>query len=89
MTGLRSRDFNFGIAARRRGVDCGNNLRHMRFDDGPAPFAQNDNRDLAAGKVLLIADIAVRGNDDLEPCGFGYSQKFAVSQSVPSPRELR
>ena len=35
------------------------NVGEVAFDQRPTAFAQADNRNLACGEVLLIADIAV------------------------------
>lgn len=76
----------FGIPAGRGGIDCRNNLRHIRLDDAPSSFTQDDDRDLASGKVLLKAKIAVRRHQHLKTCGLGHPQKFSIFQFFPSSR---
>jgi hypothetical protein len=53
------------------------------FDKLPSPSIQNNNRELAVLKILLIAEIAVSGDDHFKTCGPGGSQEFAVFQFVP------
>ena len=75
-----------GIATRGGAVDGGYYLRNVGLDQGPSPFSQGDYCDLAAGKILLILEIAVSGDDHVKPCGFRGHQKLSVLQFVPSPR---
>jgi hypothetical protein len=67
--GYGSRDPDLGVAARGRGGDCSGdavcvlpNARPLR-----APY-QNGEGDGAHGQVLLVANAAVSGDQDLEAC---------------------
>ena len=45
----------------------------------PSALAQDDDGDFAAGKILLIAEIAVCGDQNLKSRSFGSGEEFAVS----------
>jgi hypothetical protein len=53
-------------------------------DESPSPLTQDHNRNLAAGKVLLIAEILVGGHMHFEAGGLGFVQQLAVFQFFPS-----
>src|ERR1700674_3790860 len=75
-----------GITARRRSVDCGDNLRDMPLDYAPSPVANDNKSDLAPCQVLLVTEIAVRSHQHFKACGFGNGEEFAVVQFFPSAR---
>ena len=81
---LPVRDVRLGKAARSGRLHRCDNLRNMGFDETLPPLTQYDNRNLAACKILLIAEIFVRRNQHFESCGLGFIQQFAVFQLFPS-----
>jgi hypothetical protein len=50
---------NLGVAAWAGCVDGRKDFGDVPFDDAPAALTQDDKSDLAPGKVLLIAEVAV------------------------------
>ncbi len=72
------------IAARRGGCDSGQHVRQMIEDDWPHTCGQLDQCDLSLGEVLLIADVAVTGDQDREASGLGSTDQRAVFGCRPS-----
>jgi hypothetical protein len=77
-TNLIERDVHFSVGAGSGHVDGGNHLRDMPLNGAPSALAQNDHGDFAAGKVLLVGQIAVSGDQDIKSRSFGGGEKFTV-----------
>src|ERR1019366_7623481 len=65
------------------GVHGGDDLGNTPFDKAPSSLSQYDNGYLAVRKVLLVADVFVCRHQNLEPCGLGLAEQFAVLQFFP------
>jgi hypothetical protein len=80
---LLERNLHLGEAARCRRVYCRNDLGNAGLDKCPASLSEHDDRNLAACKVLLIAEILVRRHQHFKACGFGLVQEVAIVQFFP------
>ena len=74
-------DFDFGIAARCRCVNRGDDPGNLRLDRRPVVRTQNHQCHLSAGKVLLIPDLLIRRDEQLEGRLFRRLQKRTVRQT--------
>jgi len=74
-------DVHLGKAPRRRRLHRRNDLRNVWSDEGPSPQAQHHYGNLAALKILLVAEILVRGDKYLETCRLGWFSNSPFSNS--------
>ena len=65
------RNVDLNKATRHGGVDSVNNALNVRAELRPLLTAKNDDDDFPAHKVLLIAQILIRGQQNIEPGSFG------------------
>jgi hypothetical protein len=78
------RNIHFSASAGRGRVDRGNDPRDMPLDGALSALPQNDDGNLAVGKVLLVAQIAVCGDQNFKSRSFGSIEEFTVSQLLPT-----
>ena len=78
------RDFDFLIAASDRRIHRRYNFVEMEFDVRPLLVAEDDDRNSAPGKILLITDILVRSKKQLVASIFSFTQQLAILEFVPA-----
>ena len=74
-------DANLDVAAWASRVNGLGNDRKHPLKPRPTGREQNNDSYRAVGQVLLVLEIAVRGDKDLEPGAFSSGNQFAVLQS--------
>jgi hypothetical protein len=78
---LLERNFHFGIAAGCTGVYCGDNSIEIQLNQRPLLVAENDQCKFSARKILLVADIFVRGEKRVVPGFFGLLNQLSIPSS--------
>jgi len=76
-------NFHFGIAAGCRSVDCRRNAIHVEFDVRPLLVPKNNDCNFPPRKILLVAHILVRRQEQLKTSFFGLSKQLTVLEFVP------
>ena len=79
-------NIHFSAGASRRGVHCGHDESHVQLQDWPLRIGKHDDRDRAAGQILLVADVLVRGDQHFKAGAFGSGEQVAIVESVPTLR---
>lgn len=80
-------DAYFDVPARRGVIDCLHHLRELSFNARPAGGEKNHDGNGARGQVLLILEVAIRCDEDFEPCCFGRGDEEAVLKRRPASFE--
>lgn len=75
---------HFRIAAGARGVQGRDNQVDVVAQNGPLRMAKNNNRDLAAFQVLLVAHVRVRRDEYLESSSLGGCQQLPICKYCPT-----
>jgi len=77
-------DGHFGKAARRGGIDCGDNTLHIQPQDPPLGVTDYNDGEFPGRKVLLIPKVLVRGDKHVEARRLRRVEQIAVDQPIPS-----
>jgi hypothetical protein len=81
---LTGGDFNFGIPARPRPIEGGNNSVNVPAQYRPLGVSKNNDRYSPTDQILLIPDVLVSCYKYFEAFGLSCVKQSAVSQRVPS-----
>ncbi len=77
-------DFYFREAARRRSVNCRYNSLQMEPDGRPLLISEHHNGNLSTGKILLITNVLVRGQEQFVAGVLGLPEQFTIREFVPT-----
>jgi hypothetical protein len=80
----RPRQPDVRAGSRRSGIDCTQDRVGVIADDRPGVRRKRDNRYAAGGKVLLVAQIGVRRQQDIKPVTLGGGQQVADLKIAPA-----
>jgi len=81
---FRERNVHFYEATRRGRIDRRDNSLNVAPKDAQLRVADDDNGKLSACKILLIAEVLVRGHKHFKARRFRDVEQVPVDQSIPS-----
>lgn len=80
----KSRDYDFRIGARRRGIDRLGDDFYGRLDARPTGGAENDDRNAARSEILLVPKVPVRSDQHFEALPLGGSEQCTILERGPA-----
>lgn len=78
------RDFDFLIAASDRRIHRRHNFVKMEFDVRPLLVAEDDDGNFTLRKILLVAHVLIRGQEQFITGFFSLAEQVAVLEFVPA-----